>query len=546
MPPKILLGQSDFRLLREDGGYYIDKSSFVRSVLDLGALVQLYPRPRRFGKTLNLSTLRYFLEKGPDRSHLFSDLEVWQDAGARPHFQRYPVINLSFRDVKQDSWEGAKRRIHMVLSDAVREHAEVLENPAIDKDLRGRLVALKAGGGAPDQALADLCAALFQQHGERVVVLIDEYDSPILSGWEYGYYAEVASFFRSFLGGGLKDNPHLFRGVLTGILRVAKESMFSGLNNLAVYSLLQSRIPEPFGFTQSEVDAALEHFGRGGEREEAKSWYNGYNFGRRLVYNPWSILNFLDNPGSPASPYWLNTSDNAPIRSLLLRSTELAEDFATLLSGGSVEKEIEENVVLREMRPDNLWSFFLFSGYLTTETVRVERGRTYAALRIPNLEVGLIWEGSFTGWLRNCAGDPSPLQKAILSGDAESTQRLLGELLLKHVSSHDVAATQDEAFYHAFVLGMLVSLERTHRVRSNRESGLGRADLLILPRQAGQAGVVMEFKRRTGRRSLKTLAAEALQQIQQSRYEVELAESGAAPIHRFGVAFAGKEVVVVR
>ncbi|HNH48556.1 MAG TPA: PD-(D/E)XK nuclease domain-containing protein, partial [Myxococcota bacterium] len=243
---------------------------------------------------------------------------------------------------------------------------------------------------------------------------------------------------------------------------------------------------------------------------------------------------------------WLNTSDNAPIRSLLLRSTELAEDFATLLSGGSVEKEIEENVVLREMRPDNLWSFFLFSGYLTTELVRVERGRTYAALRIPNLEVGLIWEGSFTGWLRNCAGDPSPLQKAILSGDAEGTQRLLGELLLKHVSSHDVAATQDEAFYHAFVLGMLVSLERTHRVRSNRESGLGRADLLILPRQAGQPGVVMEFKRRTGRRSLKTLAAEALKQIQQSRYEVELAESGASPIHRFGVAFAGKEVVVVR
>ncbi|HNH48555.1 MAG TPA: AAA family ATPase, partial [Myxococcota bacterium] len=238
MPPKILLGQSDFRLLREDGGYYIDKSSFVRSVLDLGALVQLYPRPRRFGKTLNLSTLRYFLEKGPDRSHLFSDLEVWQDAGARRHFQRYPVINLSFRDVKQDSWEGAKSGIVSVIREAIAAHAPILESPAVDSYYREQLRAVLGGGGEPDQVLKLLCAALFQQHGERVVVLIDEYDSPILSGWEYGYYAEVASFFRSFLGGGLKDNPHLFRGVLTGILRVAKESMFSGLNNLAVYSLL--------------------------------------------------------------------------------------------------------------------------------------------------------------------------------------------------------------------------------------------------------------------------------------------------------------------
>ncbi|HNC97165.1 MAG TPA: AAA family ATPase, partial [Myxococcota bacterium] len=492
MPPKILLGQSDFRLLREDGGYYIDKSSFVRSVLDLGALVQLYPRPRRFGKTLNLSTLRYFLEKGPDRSHLFSDLEVWQDAGARRHFQRYPVINLSFRDVKQDSWEGAKSGIVSVIREAIAAHAPILESPAVDSYYREQLRAVLGGGGEPDQVLKLLCAALFQQHGERVVVLIDEYDSPILSGWEYGYYAEVASFFRSFLGGGLKDNPHLFRGVLTGILRVAKESMFSGLNNLAVYSLLQNDIPEPFGFTEAEVDAALSLFDRNEQKEEIRRWYNGYHFGEQTVYNPWSLMNVLSRPRSALQAWWLNTSDNAPIRSLLLRSTELAEDFATLLSGGSVEKEIEENVVLREMRPDNLWSFFLFSGYLTTELVRVERGRTYAALRIPNLEVGLIWEGSFTGWLRNCAGDPSPLQKAILSGDAEGTQRLLGELLLKHVSSHDVAATQDEAFYHAFVLGMLVSLERTHRVRSNRESGLGRADLLILPRQAGQPGVVME------------------------------------------------------
>jgi hypothetical protein len=545
MPPKIHLGQSDFRLLREDGGYYIDKSSFVRSVLDLGALVQLYPRPRRFGKTLNLSTLRYFLEKGADRSHLFSDLEVWQDAGARRHFQRYPVINLSFRDVKQDSWEGAKSSITSVIGEAISAHMQSIESPKVDAWYREQLQAVMDGGGDPEQALKLLSAALYQHHGERVVVLIDEYDAPILSGWDYGYYTEVAAFMRSFLGGGLKDNPTLFRAVLTGILRIAQESIFSGFNNLTVYSLLQNRLPEPFGFTQEEVDAALTLYGRSSEREEAKSWYNGYNFGQRWVYNPWSILNFLDNPQSPASPYWLNTSDNAPVRSLLLRSTDLGEDFATLLGGGSVEKEIEENVVLRDMKPDNLWSFLLFCGYLTTETVRVERGRTYAALRIPNLEVGLIWEGSFSGWLRDCVGDPSPLQKAILSGNAETTQRLLAELLLKHVSSHDVKATQDEAFYHAFVLGMLVSLERTHRVRSNRESGMGRADLLILPRQPGQAGAVLEFKRRSGRRSLKSLAAEALQQIQSSRYEVELADAGATPIHRFGVAFAGKEVVVL-
>ena len=545
MTPAILLGRSDFASLRERGGLYVDKSAFVSGVLGLGAEVQLHPRPRRFGKTLNLSTLRYFLERGEDRTALFEDLSVWQDEAARQHFQRYPVINLTFKNIKQSTWAAARAEMLALLASEVGRHASALEDPRLDEGLRARLRAVLRQEGENVQVLADLSQALAAVHGQPVAILIDEYDAPVLTAWEYGYYDEAAAWFRGFLSAGLKDNPHLFKGVLTGILRIARESMFSDLNNVSVYSLLQREIPEPFGFSEAEVQALLTQFGRPGEAGDVRRWYNGYRFGGEVVYNPWSILNFLSRPGQGCQPWWLNTSSNTLLRQLLLERSELNPEFATLLRGEAVERQVREDVTLRELGDEDVWSLLLFSGYLKAESVHLDEwGQRQARLAIPNQEVAIVWRDTFLDWLQAMAGRVEPLQRAILEGDAPVVENLLSTMLLRHVSSHDVRRTQDEAFYHAFVLGLMISLEKTHTVRSNRETGRGRADVLIAPRQTGQPGVVLEFKRLEPGRTLEDMADEALQQIHDRAYTAALEAAGAYPIHRLGIAFAGKDVAV--
>ena len=544
MPAPIRLGQSDFVSLREAGNLYVDKSGFVREVLTVPAQVTLYPRPRRFGKTLNLSMLHAFLEIGPDRSALFSDLEIWQDSACRAHFQRYPVIKLTFKDIKQGTWAEAREAVDRALSAEVERHAEALADPRIRGALRGRLEAVRAGTGQQSGMLLDLCEALSIHHGEKAVVLIDEYDAGILTAWTHGYYDEAVDFFRSFLSPGLKDNPFLYTGVLTGILRVARESMFSGLNNIIVYSLLHRRPAEPFGFSEAEVMGLLDLFGRGAEADEVRRWYNGYRFGDTMVYNPWSILCFLTQPGVPPEGYWLNTSDNALMRSLLLESVDLRDRIATLIEGGSIEREIDENVTLRDLQGDHVWALLLFAGYLRADAVRMDQGVRYVTLSIPNREVLLVWMGTFRDWLRASAGAIEPLHAAIFAGDAPRIEAILSRMLTLHVSSHDVAKDQDETFYHAFVLGLLVTLEGTHAVRSNREVGYGRADVQLIPKRPGLPGVVMEFKRRHGRKKLATLAGEALTQTRDRAYAVELEAAGATPIRRIGIGFSGKDVVV--
>ena len=544
MPSPILLGQSDFISLREGGSLYIDKSRFVSQVLTTPAQVMLFPAPRRFGKTLALSMLHAFFEVGPDRSALFSDLGVWQDMAARAHTQRYPVIKLTFKDLKQKTWGDAKREIRSVLAREVGRHAKALGDLRLEESTRENLAAWQRGEGESTAVLLDLCEALALHHGQKVILLIDEYDAGLLSAWEHGYFEEAIAFFRSLMSSGLKDNPFLFKGVLTGILRVVRESMFSGLNNVRVYSLLHPRPAEPFGFTEAEVEALLTAFGRGSESEEVRRWYNGYRFGETTVYNPWSILCFLSEPGLAPQPWWLNTSENALMWSLLLENTDLGAEIATLIGGGSIEREIDENVALRDLRGDHMWALFLFSGYLRADAVRIEDGATFVTLSIPNREVRTVWTGTFRDWLKARAGALDPLHEAILTGDAAATERILSGMLLRHVSAHDVADDQDEAFYHASVLGLLVSLEKTHHVHSNREVGRGRADLQIIPKRPGGPGVVLEFKRRQGRKKLATIAAEALAQIHDRVYTTALEAAGASPIHQLGIAFSGKDVVV--
>lgn len=540
MLPPILLGKSDFKGIRQQGGLYVDKSGFAIEVIRRYAEVQLYPRPRRFGKTTNLSMLRYFFDPGEDLSALFSDLKVWQDPLVRAEFQKHPVIWLSFKDVKLDRWEVTEK----VLLDLVAREVDRLrpqwDRPALPPSLRRSIQAIEEGKAAPTQILLPLCEALQATSGQGAVILIDEYDTPLLNAYEKGFFDPAVSWFRAFLTSGLKDNPALYRAVLTGILRVAKESLFSGLNNIAVYSILGSEENEAFGFTEPEVQALLQLAGREAELPEVRRWYNGYVFCNTTVYNPWSITTFLRKPGEPCMAHWLNTSDNALVRELLLGQADLSSDIETLLVGGSIESVIDEHVTLRNLGGDAVWSLLLLSGYLKVVKARVDTmGRRHATLAVPNVEVMSIWRDSFRAWLYRGQLPRKFLYQALLGGDADTLEKMLGNLLLTHVSFHDMG--RPEVFYHAFVLGLLVDMEESHRVRSNREVGYGRTDVVITPKKVGDPGIVLEFKQGE---NLAILAEAALQQIHDKKYDHELEKAGVTPIRRYGIAFSGKGVAV--
>ena len=543
-PPPVYTGSSDFLKLREEGYLYVDKSRFISEVLARNAEVQLYPRPRRFGKTLSMSMLQAFLEIGPDRSALFSDLKVWQDPLSRQHFQKHAVVSLSFRGVKGADWAETREGLRWVVWRELERLEPLWSGPGVSAGLVQKLREVKEGRAGERGVLVELTSALRAATGQRVVILIDEYDGPILHAWTVGTFDAVADWFRSFLTEGLKDNPHLYRGVLTGVLRVAKESMFSSLNNVQVYSLLD-RKSELFGFTEAEVDSLLKQYGREAQAEEIRRWYNGYRFGDSTVYNPWSILHVLADPEAPLKPYWLSTAGrNDLVRELLLKSADLHAPIITLLEGGTIERPVHDDVALRDLRGNHVWSLLLFSGYLKALSVRDDGDRVLATLALPNLEVRRIWRATFADYLDTGVDSLEPLHQAFLTGNAEKVQDLLQKLLIRHVSVHDVAETQAEAFYHAFVLGLLVTLEKTHAVRSNREDGMGRADVWIVPKTPGQPGVVLEFKKQTGKGSLAWHAAAALRQISAKGYGAELEAAGATPIQKMGISFAGKEIVV--
>lgn len=540
--PRLLLGQSDFEQFRADDGFYLDKSLFIQNLLNAAAPSQLYPRPRRFGKTLNLSLARYFFEIGPDRSELFSDLAIWQVPEARRHFQRHPVINLTFKGIKTTTWAETLLLLQHTLATEIRRLLPTLGHAAYWTQLADQ------PGQIPPTILAPLSQTLHQRAGEKVVILIDEYDAPLLTAWQHdetspGYYDALTGWLRSLLEAALKDNASLFRGVLTGVLRVAKESMFSGLNNLQSFSLLSTEQPEQFGFTEADIDRLLDFTQRTHEKPDFQQWYNGYRFGETTIYNPWSILCALTHPRSPLQAWWVNSSENTLLRTLLIGESAFRNDFARLLAGETVEKEIDESIILRELHGSSVWSLFLLAGYLRAESIQAGTGAPLVTLRVPNQEVMQLWKKTFMDWISG-KGTLEPLHEALLSGDAPAVQELLERLLERHVSSHDVKASQDEAFYHAFVLGLLVSLEKTHLVHSNREVGRGRADVQIAPKELGKPGVILEFKKLERGRTLAGMAEEALAQTVRLKYTTELENRGVSPIYCFGISFSGKEVVV--
>ncbi len=397
MPLRIPIGLDDFRALREQRLEYVDKSHLIREILERpGVQVIVFPRPQRFGKTLNLSMLRCWFEKtDEDLSHLFQDLSIWQAGDAhRATFQRYPVLLFNFKGTKAETYEACWIAIREKIIDLYNERRYLLDSGGLDEVEVRRFRQILDGSGDPTlyrRALLDLSAYLHRHHGEKVVILIDEYDEPIHAGHFHGYAAPIIEFMRAFFTNGLKTNPHLYRAVVTGILRVGEESPFSDANNLDVYTLLAPQFNTCFGFTEAEVKTLLDRNGRADELEAVRTWYNGYIFGGAVIYNPWSVLCFLDREDTSPRPYWLSTGSDDPVFELLQRyALQLQPVFERLLEGGGIERMLDENMVLSEIREDEsaLWSLLVFSGYLKAEALEDDAlGRAVHRLSIPNREV---------------------------------------------------------------------------------------------------------------------------------------------------------------
>jgi len=540
---KISIGTSDFKQLRDEDLYYVDKSLFIKEILADTSRVVLLPRPRRFGKTLNMTMLRYFLEKAleaqkenfPNNSYLFKGLAIEQEEEIMKYQSKYPVIYLTFKGVKQNNFKNALESIKRLLSNEYARHSYLLKDKKLTETAaREYKQIIKKEGNiiAYEESIKNLTAYLEKYYKEKVVVIIDEYDTPVHEAYVNGYYEEMISFMRSFLGAGLKDNSSLKKGVLTGIMLIAKESIFSDINNLGVYTLLKSEHNQSFGFTEAEVSKILKDYELIEKEDTVKTWYNGYIFGGQVIYNPWSILNYVNSNDKLLEPYWINTSSNDVIKKYLASSTqEVKEKLERLIKGESLKEVVMENVAFKDIENHGelLWSFLLFSGYLKAEDRLLENRKIYYKLSIPNEEVKHIYEQIIATWFEKTLSNVKANQmlQAMLEGKEETFEELLNEFVINIMSYYNLGE-EAERVYQAFVLGMLVNLQGEYEVRSELESGYGRAEVLVIPQDKSKNGVVLEFKKQGRKRpkAVEVLLKEALEQIEEKRYEEALKANG--------------------
>ncbi|CAL7869002.1 9-O-acetyl-N-acetylneuraminate esterase [Fusobacterium necrophorum subsp. funduliforme] len=534
------IGVSDFKELIEGNYYFIDKTNLLKEIVQDGAKVKLFTRPRRFGKTLNMSMLRYFFDIKNAENHrkLFTGLDIRESS----YFEKqgkYPVIYLSLKDIKEVSWQDCSRRIRKVLSDLFAEY-KYLRDDLDQRDLKNfDGIWLEEADGNYFDALKDLSKYLLRYHEKKVVILLDEYDTPMVSAYENGYYEEAMTFFRNFYSAALKDNVCLELGVMTGILRVAKEGIFSGLNNLAVYSILDERYSSYFGLTEMEVKEALNYYELKSNLQEVKEWYDGYCFGKIEIYNPWSIINYISN--RKVGAYWVGTSNNFLVYDLLEKSgRDIFEDLRKIFQGSSLPKTLDYSFSFQDMQnPNEVWQLLTHSGYLKAEELG-EKERY--ALSIPNREIYSFFEKSF---LNRFLGGVDLFQEMIKELKKEN---LLGfERRLQSILSHSMSyydGSMQEKYYHNLVLGMLLSLTKEYHVRSNQESGYGRYDLLLEPKRKEDTAYLFEFKVAKREEDLEKKAEEAIAQMEENHYDVELRERGIAKLLLLGIAFCGKKVKV--
>jgi len=545
---RVPLGITDFEKLITGDYLYIDKTELIRDVVTSGAEVLLLPRPRRFGKTLNMSMIRCFLESGRDPS-LFDGLRVMGDERARELQGRFPVIFLSFKDAKQDDWEQCQAHIADLVSEQYRAHFHRFEGLKLNAREREKIEALTEGRADPatlNRSILTLSELLNRAMEQPVVILLDEYDTPIHQGFSKGYLEQILGLMRNLLGSALKDNSHLFKGVVTGIMRVSKESIFSDLNNLTVMSILETPFSQHFGFTEAEITDLFIGRGLDTHLEEARAWYNGYRFGNHTVYNPWSILQFLANPVDGPRPYWVNTSSNTLIHDLITSRGAFPMDaLEQLLRGESIRVPLNSSMNFRDFGVDreSVYNLMTFSGYLTARSVGLEDGIGIYELSIPNTEIRSFFRSTVAKWLRQTFGEDrlEKMLAALLVGEIDTFRHELQYLTETVLSYHDLAGETPERVFHVFVLGLLIRLSSRYHVRSNRETGFGRVDILLEPKNSQDPGFVFELKsERT--KDPDEAAGAALAQIRERDYINELRARGIQNITLIGVALKGKQI----
>jgi len=559
---QIPLGTSDFKAIREDNRYFVDKSLFIKDVVT-GSNVLLFARPRRFGKTLNLSMLSYFYDNKEDNAHLFDTLKITAEPDIMKKQGKHPVIFMSLKDIENDTAEECIKELCYIISDTVGDYEYLLKSDKVsirEKECLLRMIKNTADYNDFTKSLRVLCKALHQHHNAKSVILIDEYDTPIHDAYFHDYYDGIIKFMKDFLGSALKDNNCLEKAVLTGIFRVSKESMFSGLNNIEVCTMTEPTAADKFGFTEEEVAEMLDYYSDSENKQnrqlslvDIKQWYDGYNFENVEIYNPWSILYSIKN--RRLDSYWLNTSGNDLVKELCQRA-DLAtkQDFEILIQGDSIRKQINDNIVFADLESDKnaIWSFLLHSGYLRYDNLetRYKSQGKIADISIPNQEIeGLFIRDVIPKWFtipKDTMMMLSRLMDNLTNGDVELFKSEFVTYCENSISYYDIDKANPEKIYHVFILGMLYCVSDRYHVRSNRESGTGRCDVMLIPiyPQKTHRGVVFEFKRvdKDKGETVESAIKTAREQISTRKYSQELRAVNCKQIVYVIVVFEGKEV----
>ena len=556
---KISIGVEDFKTLIDWNGYFVDKTLMIRDLIENHAMVTLFTRPRRFGKTLNQFMIRRFFEdeiteKGEkvDNGYLFDGLAITRcGEEIMQHQQRYPVIFMTLKSARQDTYALSYMELKKRISEEYKRHKYVLQGETLTMDEKKRYEAVSAiadDDSLYTDALGFLSACLARYHGSNTIILIDEYDVPLENAYLHGFYDEMIGFIRSLFESALKTNPYLEKGIITGCLRISKESIFTGLNNLEVDSVLHTDYADSFGFTEAEVQEMLAYYDLSAELPEVKEWYDGYLFNRIEIYNPWSILKYVndrkDHVTQFALPYWSNTSSNSIIREMVGEADEEAkEDLETLINGGTIEKRVHEDITYGDIHQsqDNLWNFLFFTGYLKKISERKDAAgeNLYLTMKIPNTEVKTIYQDSISYWFdqRMKQTDRSPLLHALESGDCEAAEDFINRQLMETISYFDHA----ESFYHGFMAGLLTNIGG-YRVKSNRESGSGRPDIVLQTPNIRKGRVILlELKLAESIADLELAADRGLAQIEEQRYAAPFTSEGYPDVRKYAVSFYKKD-----
>ena len=548
------IGISDY-VRAQSEYYYVDKTLLIKEFLDKKPLVSLFTRPRRFGKTLNMDMLRVFFEStDTDTSRYFTDKAIWKCGEEyRSHQGKYPVIFLTFKDVKFDTWEETIEKIKALLQEEYGRHQELVNSDKLseyEKEYFAKILDSTANEVALTSALEKLSKMLNTHYGKAPIIIIDEYDTPIQEGYTKDFYEEIIGFMRNFFSGVFKDNKNLSYGFLTGILRIAQESIFNGLNNLTVNSIMDEEYDNYFGFTGEEVTRMLEYYGVSEKESELRDWYDGYLFGSKEIYNPWSVINYISKGCIPQA-YWVNTGKNEILEDVLKVATDdITERLYSLLQGERVIARIDQNVVYRSLAEDpaNVYSWLLVAGYLKTPKKELQADGSYLCeISIPNREIAAVYKSEILSHLVQIGAitrtTANKIAESLYANDYKKLQKAIAEYMDKSISFYDAGA---EGFYHGLVLGLIALMDNQYKIKSNRESGGGRYDIGLIPREERYPGIIMElkWKKELDEDKLAGLADEALAQIDYMGYDAEMKEDGIKDILKFGIAFSGKKVSV--